>query len=381
LVVPIEIPEVQLLDDLLEIARGYEIRFGTPPTNLSHWDPSPRYAAEVSSRIPLPDTSDLASYVYSYDLPGRDRIATRLGFPPSVGCHIAPSGTVALACIGHWLRRCKRVRRVVVLCPAYFCILHYYPTLGLEVETVPLEFSPVRYRLPQGLVEAMRPDEALLVSNPVYSTSVRLEEEDLQALRELVARGGVVVCDETLAVPGTEIGPALRSRGDVVGVYSPHKALLVNGVKFCALVHPSEASDFFDGWSDVQYGGLPYSSAVALQHYLSDGFPETLDEARKLRAQAHAAVQSIVRQVPDCHVDPLPDGVFVSCYLPAISADLGEDREFMLHLVEGCGTFIIPGIRNHFPASCGFSFRLNLLRCDDEFMGALVRLLQFLALG
>jgi hypothetical protein len=73
------------------------------------------------------------------------------------------------------------------------------------------------------------------------------------------------------------------------------------------------------------------------------------------------------------------DGHFRHVYVPGLDASLQQDLPFLEKLVRDVGASFIPAARFGHPDTCGFCFRVNLLRLDDAAMGGLYRLVTVLS--
>lgn len=371
------IGELDQLSAIDAISAEYESAFGSPPFNLSHWDPSEHVMRAVLPHLDLPVTGIVAPYLYAYDLDLRECVLDRLGVPDPKRRRalIVPTGTSSIMFAVWWLRS-RGVEHVLVLCPSYFPVFYACDMVGLAHSRVYLDRVHGTWELPRaGITRAMHASAtALWVTNPVYCTGVSLGESDAQFINTFLAEGGIVVLDECLALSGQELGRQLSPTPGLLGLYSPHKGISLNAVKFGAIVFDASFERFFTDWTDILVGGLGASNYNALLHFLGENF---LRVQRAFMERIRSAREQVCQLVASRYldVDPLAEGYFMTCYAPSAP----HDCAFLRDLVFRTGAIMIPGSRNHFSPDLGFNFRINLARDCPQFLAALVRTLDYLA--
>lgn len=376
----LELPRIDEIDQLEQVEKliaTYRDRFGVDPINLSHWDPSAPFAARVQPAFQPPAPVSPFPYIYSYTLDAGAALVTRLGFDPDrYGCLVTPSGTVAMLCAVHWLRA-QGSPPLTALGPLYFPLVHQASLEGIPVERRFMVRGDDGWSMPADLFQASPP--ALWVTNPVYCTGVPLSGADAAALAAYVQTGGRLVLDECFARDGTHLGPHLARDGSLIALYTPHKALCMNGLKFGLVVFESRYQEFFDQWADVLYGPLNMTTAMAVGHFLSDNFrayARTFDGAiEPVATFLTEAVAASGAGALDAHAA----GHFRSAYYPTIPAARGADEAFLLRVMEASGAVVLSGVRNHFDPALGLCFRINLALDGPPFRSAVRRLVRELA--
>src|SRR5436305_466321 len=114
---PRAIRELEGLAYLEELAGDYEKRYGSPPFDLSHWDPSDRTVKALLKHLSLPQQPLAIPYIYSYT-EGKERMLRRLGFHGQArNCVLVQAGTNAMLLAVWWLKALG-ITRLVILCPA-----------------------------------------------------------------------------------------------------------------------------------------------------------------------------------------------------------------------------------------------------------------------
>lgn len=379
------ISELERLDYLEDLGGEYERITGTPPFELSHWDPSDETIDLLTQYLSLPPPPLAAPYIYPYYVGVREEILAKLGLiDQKRRCLFSPAGTSALNLALCWLKSLN-VERLLVLCPTYFPIFYAAAMLGIPFTKVNLERkSNGVWCLPQGLIDYYLTHDssrtAIWITNPVYSTGVYYQQDDVKFLDSLLTRGNQIVVDECLAINGMELSRKLSSSDGLLGIYSPHKSICVNAIKFAAIVYNKNFDLFFNHWTDVVSGGLGASNHSAIFHFLDENFAKYqrkffhhIDAVRK------QVESTISEQFAMVHIDQNVLGHFMMLYLPHLPGVLGNDKNFLRDLVWASGAIMIPGIRNHFDSELGFCFRVNLARKNPQFFGALFRVCKYLS--
>jgi aspartate/methionine/tyrosine aminotransferase len=292
-----------------------------------------------------------------------------------------PNGTNAIFFAAWWLKSLG-VETLIVLCPTYFSIFYACNIIGLRCKKVFMNRDNGVWRTPFEKIRAMAASNpskiGIWVTNPVYCAGVYLDSDEAEFVNALSADGVAVVVDECLSLNGRELGRKVNFGSRAVGLYSPHKSLCMNAVKFAAIIFDNVHLSFFTDWADIFVGGLGTSNYAAIHHFLSPNFPDFqkafLREIAEVRRQV---VQVIKESGRDCRLDTNSDGYFMTCYAP-LGEMLSNEKSLLRQMVLDTGVVIIPGSRNHFDPAIGFNFRINLARGCPQFFSALRRCLRFL---
>lgn len=380
--------ERAFIHEIEALASRWRDDHGKAPVNVSHWNPSDEFLGRLQRHLapslfdPLAHVQacDPVPYRYSQGLPIRAAMLAKLGFSSDrVYALITENGTSSISTVANWLKL-MGVAEVVLLAPYYYATLHSLRRLGIAVRQVPLErTADGAYRLPALAELDLRPRDALWITNPVYSTGLYALEQSCDALRQLAQAGVLVVADESLALRPTAIARSLDGHENFAGIYTPHKSICMNGIKFSAVVvHPRHQTTLED-WADVLSGGLSVSAIVAIQHFITPSF----DERR-------AGCCQLLRKTRDWHIDLVgsfggaialdaeSEGHFVMAYVAGLAAEFGNRIDFLKEILEETGCILVPGFRSGFDERSGFCFRINLARDSDEFRSGLKKLYSFL---
>lgn len=380
---PKEIPRIEGLYLLEELAEEYESENGIAPFNLSHWDPSDQMTRRLLSylRLPLPPIG--IRYIYSYP-EGKEMVLHRLGFISEARrCWFVNAGTTAVLLAVWWLKA-QGIGRVAILGPTYFPVPHVCEAINLPSDRFYMRRICGTWQLPKeeilSAIKEAPSDIALWITNPVFSTGCYLSEGDRGFLASILKGGGTIVADECLSINGYELSRTLGDFGQFLGLYSPHKSVSINSTKFAAIVFDSVYEDFFHGWTDVLAGPLASSTYVAILHFLGDNFFDFQNAFFNHVETVRRNVSGIIRSHGAfIETDEVSHGNFITCYVPRVPGSKGDNGQFLRNLIWDTGVTLIPGVRSYFDPEMGFTFRVNLARACPQFYSALHRVAEHLA--
>lgn len=373
------VSEVRWLSKLYRVEDRYGLSYGTKPLNLSHWNPSDDTRKNLAPLLPLPRTANLVDYIYSSDIAMHEQLVNKIGLPPNKVALITPSGTASMLSAVNLLKQIGH-RELTVLCPYYFPLAYHCRLLGIDLHHLSMERKEGTYRLPLRLLRHDLGKPALWITNPVYCTGVYLSIDDLEFLADYLKAGGTLVVDESLALPGRELAHHLGTAENFIGLYSPHKSLCINGLKFSLIAADGAYDELLEGWADVLYGPLTVTTVAAIRHFLSPDFATYLRSFLSSALSTWNFLQAEASSFsPPIDLDGKAVGHFVTCYFPTLSSQLGDDEAFLWEAAANSGATFIPGTRNHFDPSLGLNFRVNLALDSPQFRSTVTRLLRFLA--
>jgi aspartate/methionine/tyrosine aminotransferase len=380
---PGEINELEGLSFLEDLAEEYERENGSAPFDLSHWDPSDQTVSTLLKDLKLPRPLVAAHYIYSYYTGLQKQIIQRLGFPTATrDCLFVQAGTNAMLLATWWLRSLD-IRRVLILCPAYFPIFYDSEIMDLHYVRLFMRRDQGQWQLPReeilAEVHETPAGTAVWVTNPVYCTGSYLSKSDAGFLDSLLTDGVTVIGDECLSINGRELGRRLSCSERFLGIYSPHKSVSINAVKFAVVVFDAKFNTFFDRWADVLAGGLSASTYTAMLHFLDDNFQSFQSSfLHHINTVRENVLKILSSRGGPVETDKHSLGHFMTCYAPRVPGDKGNDREFLREMVWNTGAILIPGLRNHFSPDLGFSFRINLARACPQFYSAFHRTIEYI---
>lgn len=369
--------EIECIESLEAVEKDYNDRFGVRPFNISHWDPTPEFEEKMLPYLDVPSLQALIPYKFSYQVDETVSVIEKLGGSPDIHSGVFnASNTTSILCTLNWLVS-RRESEIVVSCPAYFSLFYACRRFGLKTQAVHLLRRSGHFMLPGPKAIIWKKPAVLWLTNPVYGTGVYLLPENIDFIKKLLTSGWTVICDECLSIAGTELVRQLGQYERFVSIYSPHKGICVNGMKFSVIVFNKRYKVFMERWNDVWSGGLGCSTQMAIAHYLSENF----DTYTSSFLEAIAPQQKLLAQLCD---EPLIErdldaaGHFVSCYLSTVRASQGYSHTFLAKLIQETGGSIITGNRSRMTRDVGFSFRVNLARSGPKFGATLARIMKFL---
>jgi aspartate/methionine/tyrosine aminotransferase len=370
------LPEIACIDLLESIERQFAQKFGEIPFNISHWDPSEDFHRKLLTQIDLPSLSSVINYSFSYTVLQGRRVVEKLGAKaPKRGFLLTPSGTTSIISAVNWLAN-QDAKELLVACPAYFPVFHACRRFGIKAEPLYLEKHEGDFFLPES-ISRMGDRKALFITNPVYCTGVYLPESVIAVIADLLERGWLIIADECLSLPGRELCRTLGKYENFVALYSPHKSVCTNGIKFSVLIFDQQFQALFDQWSDVLSGGLGCSTILAVDHFLSDNFQTYSEHFRSLIDLERVCFNKLCN-ANDIQIDTTAKGHFSTCYLASGSPEIVDSEGFLRRLVyETCGSLMF-GNRSRFSQKLGVTFRVNLARSGPHFAPTLTRLIRFL---
>lgn len=375
-----ELAEISLFDEIDDLARDYERNGRGTPIRVSHWDPS-REMLDRIGPLRLPSFStDPRPYRYSYLVKrnfGLNGVLRKIGFrSDEMRGHIVENSTSAITLVANWLKA-RGIIEVALVTPSYFTPRHNLQQLGIRTREVRLKFANGKYALPDELPEGR--GMAIWLTNPVYSTGVHLPKKELLRIKGIAESGTIVVADEALSPLPKTLARDFDGHPNFVGIYSPHKAICVNGFKFSLVAFHASAGDSFDHWADVVCGGLSVAAEAAIKHFLDHQFDEYTRKFGRAVNEARTWHDALVsRFANSLYSDEPSTGHFLAVHFPAHNAALGTDIKFHRSLLAETGCSIIPGQMHEFDPALGLSFRVNLARHSGPFERGVERLYGYL---
>ena len=379
------IHELRGLEDLEELAAEYQGEFGSLPFNLSHWDPSEQVSRSLLKCLRLPKPPDAMPYIYSYYTGAPRQVAERLGFEwAGRDCLLVHSGTSAIVLTLWWVKA-MGFENLIILCPTYFPVFYLAEVMSMPSQSIFTKRERGNWTLPRKDLVKLTGNPTtrtvVWVTNPIYCTGVYLSESDRQFLGSLLDNGVTIIADECLAKNGYEISRELGGRKNFIGLYTPHKSVCLNAIKFGAVVFDRKDEEFFDSWADVFTGGLSASNYSGIFHFLQEkDFSLFEGEFFKLVQNARSRVIEMVNKCDGIfELDENSVGHFMTCYAPNLKDRKGDEKEFLRRLISDTASIVIPGMMNHFNPDWGFCFRINLARACPQFYASVGRTLNYLA--
>lgn len=352
-----DIEEENFIDEINDIAEGGNHLSGECRGNLSFWNPGQEYKSLMGAIIDFKPEQNIFDYRYSFTLGKYKELPIALGCqPPFRHGHrpyamVTPSSSYSVVAILQLLKA-GGICHLGIVAPYYYSVRPVAADLGLNVEI--LEQDAVREF--QG--------EALWLTSPVYGTGEAFTAEFKETLKQLHRKRHIaLVFDESLALPGTELCREFPIDLSTFFIYSPHKAISVNAVKFSCAVFEWDYRDSADNRQDMYVGALSNSNIEAVNHYLTGNYKTACVPAYKDFVEKHYLPWAdVVKASPFAHLASGHSGhyhtVFTSIPLPS-----KEDYLRMLRrLFADTGFIFYPtDVYAFHDQQATLSFRVNIL--------------------
>lgn len=363
------ISELEKFAQIERLSDEYAEFWGARPSMVSHWNSSSGFLQDLKPALVLPSPAEAFNYIYSAKLENLLELLHAFGFDPArKSALVTPSGTISIRCVTNFLNNLKKL--VSFICPTYFSALYSTRSNG----KLYCEFDGERFSLPRSL--PVRKGDVYWVTNPIFCSASYLNEKEGELLYEAMEQGAWVVADECFSVPGKELARKIGNHENFIGIYSPHKCISINAIKFSLIVFDKAHEKFFEQWNDVVAGCLSVCNLVAIDHFLSGNY--AVYSARffeKIRG-----IDASLRKMlpPRIIMERNENSALVTCLAPHITAEDGEKEAFQRAVLEHTAGIFIPGTRNHFDPKLGLTFRLNLARDEPQFRATVLRIFGYL---
>lgn len=344
------------LDEALEEFRGSK-----PPVNLSYWNSGSDYKAQIKKILKLEGEQDIFDYHYYFPEDIKEKIAQKLGFPAE-DCkkaffHALSQSTLSIAVITVLLSKMKV--KLGIVAPVYFSVLDCCDDLK------------VPYRIFDGFLPDLKEtfDENVLLksdcgafwfTSPVNSCSIHFSQKVKDTIQKLLDAEKIVILDESLTVNSKELTRTFGVQENLIYIYSPHKSLGLQGIKFSALIAHKKYYDEINSLNDSFGGSLNYSCQQGISHFTSQNFDECLSVYNQFWRDNLSAVRKILASYSFVSV---PQDIFGHYAIIFVDGTI-DDRAFvdaMKNLMKEKGYFVYPGSMQGFGSKQRFCFRINLL--------------------
>lgn len=369
------IDHIFYMDNIFDLEKNISKNTHQPVTNLSHWNPSDAYVEMINRNLPPQSIKDIFNYVYTYDIPAstRKNIINKL-----VGrsldtqmCMILPNSTLCILNVINYLKL-NGCKRLFILQPSYFSVEEACKLFNIEAFKIPLK-NGENYTIPIELYQTQNSD-AFWITSPVYSTSYLLNDSMINCIDTITANKRYVVIDESLNINGLESIRKLKDNKYLFGIYSPHKALFCNGLKFSTIICNKSNDDFLEQWIDVLGGALPSSCINAIDHFLSPNFEICKQCAVEWFSENQKIIIKTIKNYPFAHVNENPSvSSYMTINLPYIPL---ESLDFIEKMIKETFTSVFPGFLN---GRNDCSFRINLSLNKHTIGNSLNSLLDFIS--
>ncbi|WP_163438355.1 hypothetical protein [Fibrobacter succinogenes] len=350
----------------------------TQSINLSYWNAGSEYKAQLKDILKYESVQDIFDYQYYLPESIKKNIATKLGFSSedfyeSQGFAFSQS-THSIVTIAVFLS--QRNLKTGIIAPAYFTAQTCLDDLKVDYHVFN-EFIP-NFNQNFDIGPLINSDcEAFWFTSPINSTSVYFNQNVVNGIQELLDAGKWVILDEALCVNGKELSRTLGIQEKLMYIYSPHKALGIQGIKFSVIVTHKKFSDEIDRLKDCYGGSLNYLSQLGARHFISQNYDECLRFYNQFWSDNYKRVHQILANYHFAHVSPDISGHYAMIFLDGCIGT--ENFIFAIKkLIQEKGYLIFPGVMHGFDISKQFCFRINLLLNKSDLEKGLISVLDYM---
>lgn len=373
------IPHLEGIKEIRKIEQNILLETHVPVRDISHWNSGNEYKKEILSQYKTNHPLDLGDYHYSYEYHDdiKQRVMSQL-LCTSVNkysCVFIHNATAAICCIADYLKK-HNYKKICVLEPAYFSTYSCLLSFGLEVHKMDITFDK------QGEVELpyndilMQNYDAVWITSPIFSTGIYFSQKQANYLDTLTQKGVLVIIDESAASPNHILTRCLNPSDNIIAVFSPHKYLSINSVKFAIIICSASVSTYIEDWIDVFVGALPISACIAIEHYLSANFLTCLNIHNQYIEHNIKLVKELCDKYPDNYYNGFAANYISICnkVLPYVSS---LNSLNMYEIMRQTHVSFIPGYINGFHEKWGFCYRINLTLDSNVIKNSLGRLFSY----
>lgn len=376
------IDEIFVMDDIFSLEEKVKDQYGIPIPNVSYWNSSRAFQNQMAKVLVLPEPSLPWNYYYTYSISAKDRqqVLQNLGVPESqlqmtMGL-LLQSSTIAIVNMINLLVHYNR-KRLCILQPAYFSVASCCSMFSLDYGIEQISFDTGRPQIP--LDKILGGDyDCVWITSPIFCTGFYFDDDHKKAIEKMKSAGLTVIFDESLALPGKELIRSFPIDSKVFAIYSPHKAISVNGLKFAVIVCEKCYEDFLEQWIDVFSGALGGSNRDAVFHYISQNYLKYCYPTYKSYVEAaKAEIEGVVEKFPFAYMLPNTEGHYINIFTDLCVQGRSSILSFLERTIFTSMASFIPSELNGFSPEQGFSFRVNLTGDIAELKGAVGRILQY----
>ena len=375
------IDDIFIIDDIFSLEEQAEKKYHIPIPNVSYWDSSPAFQKQMAKILVLPELSLPWNYYYTYSISAEDRqqVLRSLGVPDdrlaTVMGLLLQSSTIAIVNMINLLVH-HHLKRLCILQPAYFSVASCCSMFSLDYGIEQMSFVQGQPQIPLDRILTKGYD-CIWLTSPIFCTGYYPDETHIRDIAQLRDAGMTVIFDESLALPGKELIRSFPVDHNLFAIYSPHKAISINGLKFAVIVCDKRYEDFLEQWVDVFSGALGGSNRDAVFHYLSPNYLDCCYPAYKQYIKrTKAAVERVVERFPFASMLPNTEGHYVNIFTDLNVQGGHSIRNFLEQTIQASMASFIPSELNGFAPEQGFGFRVNLTGDSAELEGAVGRILQ-----
>lgn len=371
------INEIYRMDDIFDFERSIAAETGIVPFNVSHWNSSKKYNDQLYTLLDIPAQAVVFDYIYSYSISKADRrrliqMLCEQGSEQLMTL-IVQSSTIAILNVVNLLKYLQ-IQKLCVLKPFYFSVASCCDSLGINYDYEYLELQHGQPLIPFDRILSNSYD-AVWITSPMFCTGNSFDNIQVGHLLYLLQAGKYVIIDESLVPSGQELLRVLPVSHYLINIYSPHKSLAVNNIKFAAILCDVMYEDFLEQWVDVFSGGLSMSNYDAVYHYMSANFLVCDKYHTNYVCSNIKRLLQVTREF-DVEILHEPPSHYASIRLRKTRGI--DSIATVSSVIKSTYCSYIPGSLTGLDEYYGDTFRVNLTLSSDELYGAVGLILSYL---
>lgn len=370
---------VEHLDEIefiREIEKQYLTKHNTNVVDVSNWNPGKNYICKLFEILRLPSIDFDPKYIYSYELPLniKEDANRMINIKENSGTSVIffQNGTIAEVNVINFLAL-KGFKKICILEPSYFNVSYIMNKFGLNVKKISLEFTNNNYIIPFNILIKNQYD-AVWITSPVYSSGCYFNDIEIQKIKLLLDYGIFVIVDECVSLVGNEIYRKIGPHKNLVSIVCPHKTIIVNILKFSAIICDEEYEDCFNIWLDLFSGGLLESNIKAIRHFISDNYKVCQDFMEKYTNDRRIEIEKVLNLSKGSNFIKKSTGQYCTLFYKDIPFEISTQRSFIERVINETGVSLVPGYLNGYGKNFGFGFRINLSLNKNELLSSILKL-------
>lgn len=331
--------------------------------NLSWWDAGSEYKMEIQKHLNIPLNLDCHNYRYSGEFNDLCALYKKLSkldltaFGDAEVVSLFPNGSLALLNIIRCLKTYAKRKRLLIVGTPYFSVPLLCQSFGLDYSFTPLS-SLDEFKVSAS--EILSSDcDCVLFTNPLYCSGIALHSDNRSEVLKVIKSGMLCVFDECISPNGHELIRTLKTHKNVIYIYSPLKAIAINGIKFSVVISSRAIREQIINDSDFFTGSLTISTISAIKFFLSKGFDAIINIRREHIKSNLNALRSVLDSSSKLYFDSIFYTNYVFLQHPCNCNDVGQTLD---RLCSKAKCLVIPAQASgiSLPPS-NFGFRINLL--------------------
>lgn len=368
------------IEFIREIEKQYFVQHNTKVVDVSHWNPGKNYVYKLFELLRLPSIDFDPQYVYSYEIPLNIKkdAQKKLGIKENDGTSVIffQNGTIAQVNVINFLAS-KHFKKICILEPSYFNVSYIMDRFGLNVQKLSLEFLNGNYTIPFNTLVNNQYD-AVWITSPIYSSGCYFNDIEIQKIKQLLELGVFIIVDECVSLIGNEIYRKIGTHKNLISIVCPHKTVIINAIKFSAIICNEEYEDYFNVWLDLFSGGLLESNIIAIKHFISNNYRICQEFMEKHTDERRTEIEQILNLSESPNYIQNTSGQYCTLFYKDVPFEISTQRSFIERAINDTGVSFIPGYLNGYGQKLGFGFRVNLSINKDELLSSILKLDKYL---